>query len=121
MSIVGKVFCFQFICNDFKIRFLLLRRCRRLQRSILINSQFAPSKDLKRDRQNWMINLKEKSFFDRLLLSDSSRLSELEQAIVQYFISRNEDERRVAQVRHRKRRQRPRRRFNPTVVIGGFY
>ena len=120
MLIVGKVFNFQFIRNDFNTVFLLLLR-RRRQRSILINSQFAPSKDLKRDRQNWMISLKEKSFFDRMLLSDSSRLSKLEHAIVQYFISRNEDERRVAQVRHRKRRQRPRRRFNQTTVIGGFY
>lgn len=62
-----------------------------VSRSILIGYQFSPVNDLTKDQTTGVIGLKNKSVFDRL--SGNSRISQMEQAIVQYFLSRNEDSR----------------------------
>lgn len=47
--------------------------------------------DLTKDQTTGVIGLKNKSIFDRL--SGNARIAQMEQAIVQYFLSRNEDSR----------------------------
>ena len=59
-------------------------------RGILIGYDFSPVSDLLKDEDTQVIRLKKKSLLGRLL--GDRRLEEMERAIVDYFISRNEDD-----------------------------
>ncbi|CAF0762363.1 unnamed protein product [Adineta steineri] len=61
--------------------------------SILSQYQFSPRKDLERNKRTGVLYLRDKRLFD--LQSRGARIEDLEQAIVGYFISRDEDSIRV--------------------------
>ena len=94
-----------------------------LFRAILIGYRYSPMTDLIRDQQTHVIGLK----------GIKRRLEQMEQAIIQYFISRNEDQlilppplpprRSNRRPSRRHRRIRTRQRFLPGLVIpgGGIY
>jgi hypothetical protein len=74
-----------------QLRFYLKNRF--FFRSILLDYRFSPIKDLERNNRSGVIHLANKHLFG--LSVGTGRTEKMQQAIVRYFLSRNEDNRRV--------------------------